>query len=183
MDNVEKLPVSSLETPMLEIVSPLRFAALDAVEDLMNDAFMQVGALLVKACHESGKPLAFNRQACGLAPFLLKQLYEQASAGTLENWLVEEDGNDRYRKISDFLDLYRIQLDGFRSRYPKVFQKWTPEEDAELLRLYHQAADGEGKVRWQEFERKFGRNGNALRIRLGKLGVDLGKEKGTPRRR
>lgn len=183
MDNDEKLPVSSLETPMQEIVSPLRSAALDAIEDLMNDAFMQVGALLVKACHESGKPLTFNRQACGLAPFLLKRLYEQASAGTLENWLVEDAGNDRYRKISDFLDLYRIQLDGFRSRYPKAFHKWSPEEDTELLQLYHQAVDGGGRVRWQDFEKVFGRNGNALRIRLGKLGADLGKEAGTPRRR
>ena len=183
MDNVEKLPISSLETTMLEIVSPLRSAALDAVEDLMNDAFMQVGALLVRACHESGKPLSFNRQACGLAPFLLKQIYEQTSAGTLENWLAEDAGNDRYRKISDFLDLYRIQLDGFRSRYPKAFQKWMPEEDTELLRLYHQAADSGGKVRWHDLERRFGRNSNALRLRLGKLGVDLGEETGTPRRR
>ena len=183
MENVEKLPVSSLETEILEIISPLRSAALDAVEDLMNDAFMQVGELLARACSESGKPLIFNRQACGLAPFLLKQLYEHAAAGTLESWLVENAGDDRYRKISDFLDLYRIQLDGFRSRYPKAFQKWTPEDDAALLSLYHQAADGGRKVRWQELERRFGRNGNALRLRLGRLGVDLGEESGTPRRK
>lgn len=168
---------------MQEIVSPLRSAALDAVEDLMNDAFVQVGAFLVRTCRESGKPLTFNRQVCGLAPFLLKQIYEQAAAGTLENWLIDDAENDRYRKISDFLDLYRIQLDGFRSRYPKAFQKWTQEEDAELMHRYHQTADGGRKVRWQDLEEVFGRNGNALKIRLGRLGVDLGEEAGTPRRR
>ena len=183
MENVEKLPVSSLEIPMLEILSPLRSAALDAVEDLMTEAFMQVGALLARISRESGKQLTFNRQAGGLAPFLLKQIHDHATTGTLERWMTEDAGKDRYRKISDFLDLYRMQQNDFKARFPKAYQKWSPEEDAELLRLYQLASEGGRKVQWKELTSPLERNENAIKIRLGRLGIDLGEEAGVPRRR
>ena len=167
---------------MMETLSPLRSAALDAVEDLMTEAFTQMGDLLLRASRESGKPLSFDRQACGLAPFLVKQIYEHAASGTLEDWL-KNDADDRYRRFFDFLDLRRIQLEGFRSRFPNAYQKWSAEEDAELLRLFHLASEGDRKVRWKELEGFLGRNENAIKIRLGRLGIDLGEEAGVPRRR
>lgn len=183
MENVEKLPVSSLEASMLEILSPLRSAALDAVEDLMNDAYLQVGALLVRASIESGKPLAFDQQTCGLSHFLLKQLYEHACSGSLEQWLFDPAANDHYRRFSDFLNLRRMQLDDFRARFPKAYQKWAPDEDAELLRMYGRASEDGRKIPWKELEASLGRNENAIKLRLSRLGIDLGEEAGIPRRR
>ena len=87
METIEALPVSSLEAQMHEILSPLRSAAQDAVEDLMHEAFAEVGNLLVSTAKDSGKRISFDKQVCGLAPFLLKQIYEQTSAGALEDWL------------------------------------------------------------------------------------------------
>ena len=183
MKTIERLPVSSLETPILEILSPLRSAALDAVEDLMNDAYLQIGSFLVRKRSESDRPLVFDRQTCGLTPFLLKQLFEKASDGTLGDWLFDDVSEDHYRRFYYFLDLRRMQLDDFRSRFPMAFQKWSPEEDAELLRLYHLATEGGQKVLWKELEVALGRNENAIKLRLGRLGIDLGDETGIPRRR
>ena len=182
METIETLPVSSLETQMQEILSPLRSAAHDAVEDLMQEAFTEVGKLLVRTTQESGKRISFNKQVCGLAPFLLKRIYEQTTAGNLSDWLAGNQDNDKFRRFSDFLDLFRMQQDDFRARFPKAYQKWTPEEDAELLRQYTTASDGEKKVHWDEVGRSFGRNANAIKLRLGKLGINLGAEAGIPRR-
>ena len=182
METIETLPVSSLETQMLEILSPIRSAAQDAVEDLMQEAFTEVGNLLIRSSRESGKKLTFDKQVCGLAPFLLKRIYEQTTAGELEGWLAGNPDNDRYRRFSDFLDLFRMQQEDFRTRFPKAYQKWTPEEDAELLRQYAIASDGEKKVHWGELGQSFGRNANAIKLRLGRLGINLGEEAGIPRR-
>lgn len=182
METIDALPVSSLEAQMHEILSPLRSAAQDAVEDLMHEAFAEVGNLLVSTAKDSGKRISFDKQVCGLAPFLLKQIYEQTSAGALEDWLAGNPDNDRYRRFSDFLDLFRMQQEDFRARFPKAFQKWTAEDDAELLRLYAAASDGEKKVSWNELGQTFGRNANAIKLRLGRLGVNLGDESGVPRR-
>ena len=168
---------------MQEILSPLRSAAVDAVEDLMTEAFIQVGALLLCTSREAGRALSFDRQACGLSSYLLKQIYDHAAAGTLEDWLVADAAKDRYRKVSDFLDMYRMQREDLRIRFPRAFQKWTPEEDAELLRPYHAATDGGRKVRWREFVQPFGRNENAVKLRLERLGIDLGDDSGMPRRK
>lgn len=182
MENIETLPASSLEAQMHEILSPLRSAAQDAVEDLMQEAFTSVGKLLVSTARDSGKRISFDKQVCGLAPFLLKHIYDYSMAGELEDWLAGDPDNDRYRRFSDFLDLFRMQQEGFRARFPKAYQKWTPEEDAELLRQYAIASDGEKKVHWDELSHTFDRNVNAIKLRLGRLGINLGKESGVPRR-
>ena len=182
METIETLPASSLEAQMREILSPLRSAAQDAVEDLMQEAFAEVGKLLASTAKDSGKRISFDKQVCGLAPFLLKQIYEQTEAGKLEGWLAGNTDKDRYRRFSDFLDLFRMQQEGFRARFPKAYQKWTPEEDAELLSQYAIASEGKKKVHWNELGHKFGRNANAIKLRRGRLGVNLGIEAGVPRR-
>lgn len=182
METIEILPVSSLEPQMREILSPLRSAAHEAVEDLMFEAFREVGALLARSARESNKNITFDKQACGLAPMLLQQIYAHATDDTLADWLMESAGRDRYRRFSDFLDLYRIQMDDFKLRHPKAFQRWSAEEDAELLRLYDTATANGKKVRWRELEAPTGRNANALKLRLTRLGVDLGDDVGRPRR-
>lgn len=192
MKSDDSLAVSSLETPLRKILSPFRSAAFDTLDDLMQEAFSEVGDFLIRAANEAGKPIAFDRQTCGLAPFLLQRIAAFAQAGTLGEWLATNPDQDRYRRISDFLDLYRIQLGDFRTRFPKAYQKWTQEEDDALLRWYTAEQAGtrsegpegssRGKIRWREAEKDFGRNTNAIKIRLGRLGIDLGAEAGTPRR-
>ncbi len=182
METIETLPVSSLEAQMREILTPLRSAAQDAVEDLMQEAFTELGNLLIRTAKDSGKRISFDKQVCGLAPFLLKRIYEQTTTGEMEGWLAGNPDNDRYRRFSDFLDLFRMQQEDFRTRFPKAYQKWTPEEDAELLRQYAIASDGEKKVHWDKLGLSFGRNANAIKLRLGRLGINLGEDAGIPRR-
>ena len=183
METIDTLPVSGLETPLREILSPLRSAALDAVEDLMYEAFKELGAWLVRTSRDTGKSITFNKQVDGLTPMLLKQIYDHSTDGSLDTWLQDNAARDRYRRISDFLDLYHLQLDGFKTRFPNAFLKWTPEEDAELLQQYHTAKESGGKMPWTRLEKDFGRNENGLKLRLARLGVDLGEQAGRPRRR
>ena len=92
---------------------------------------------------------------------------------------------DRIQLLKEFLDFNSLQMEDFRRRFPNAFKKWTKEEDAMLLESYQleleDATHNEG-VDWDFLAFDLGRNVNAIKLRLEKLGVDLGSEAGRPRR-
>ena len=103
-------------------------------------------------------------------------------AGDLAEWLTSGAAGNKITCISQFLNLNAMQMQELRVRFPRAFMKWTDDEDRALLSLYQEATAQGKKVGWGELARTFGRNTNALRLRLEHLGVDLGDEAGQPRR-
>jgi len=66
-----------------------------------------------------------------------------------------------------FLDLNALNNSVFRMKYPNAFQKWSEEDDKALVRLYNEG------MTWADLSLKFGRNMNALKIRLQSLGYEV----------
>lgn len=178
MENADFFPVSSLETSLAKLLNPLRSAAHDAVDDLMTEAFTALSEVLVRTIRASDLRPSFDKSICGLSPALLRQLYEKGVDGTLKIWLPEALRRDRYRLLTDFLDLYRLRIGEFRTRFPKAYAKWSLEEDTVLLERYKEVESKGTGCPWREWESLFGRNQNALKLRLGKLGIDLGDQTG-----
>ena len=69
-----------------------------------------------------------------------------------------------------------------RARFPRAFTKWVAEEDQTLLAQYQDATAQGQKVNWGALAGRFGRNVNAIKLRLEHLGVNLGPDAGQPRR-
>ncbi len=178
MDPFEPTPVSqpSREMCIQQILDEHRSMAYEALDDLMYETFLAIGRLLAA----SGTPP--ERAVGGLSLYELRQILRHCEADDLADWLAAGADRDKSLYLRDFLNLGRLQMTELRSRYPRAFTKWTPEEDDSLLARYHQQTESGRQVSWSELASAFQRNPNALRLRLGQLGIDLGKDAGRPGR-
>lgn len=186
----------SREARIQAILNEQRALAHDALDDLMHEAFLEIGALLSAPdggdgqgesvggpAGGAGAPEAAPAHAiAGLSPRTLQLIRQHHSAGDLAEWLTSGADGNKSTCISQFLNLNALQMQELRVRFPRAFMKWTDEEDRALLSLYQEAAAQGKKANWGELARTFGRNTNALRLRLEHLGIDLGPEAGQPRR-
>ena len=118
---------------------------------------------------------SFNHPVCGFRPEQIERILELGKAGGPVQWLARLTEAERMAMIMAFMDWDRIRMREFRSRYPKSFMKWEPDEEEALLEMYSQ------KVSWRTLSSHFGRNINAIKLRLQHLGVDLGEEAGRAR--
>ena len=172
----------SREARIQAILNEQRALAHDALDDLMHEAFLEIGALL-SAPDGAGAPAAAPAHAvAGLSSRTLQMIRQHHDAGDLAEWLTSGAEGNKSTCISQFLNLNAMQMQELRVRFPRAFMKWTDDEDRALLSLYQEATAQGKKVGWGELARTFGRNTNALRLRLEHLGVDLGDEAGQPRR-
>ena len=180
---MEQIPNStnaqaSLETRIQQVLDEHRSLAYEALDDLMYEAFLQVGKILTEEGHDAEQPQAVG----GLSSFALRQIRQHTAAGDLTDWLSAGTDGDKSLYMRDFLNLNKLQMDELKLRYPRAFTKWTEAEDDALLACYRQEAQDGQRVPWNRMAKELGRNPNALRIRLGHLGIDLGPEAGRPRR-
>ena len=172
----------SREARIQAILNEQRALAHDALDDLMHEAFLEIGALL-SAPDGAGAPAAAPAPTvAGLSSRTLQMIRQHHDAGDLAEWLTSGAEGNKSTCISQFLNLNAMQMQELRVRFPRAFMKWTDDEDRALLSLYQEATAQGKKVGWGELARTFGRNANALRLRLEHLGVDLGDEAGQPRR-
>jgi hypothetical protein len=167
----------SRETQIQQILDEHRSLANEALDDFLYEAFLEVGALLTKTGDSDG-PI---RAAGGLSSHALQRIREHVAAGDLADWLSVGADGDKSLYIRDFLNLGRLQAEELRARYPRAYSKWTDAEDEALLSSYQQVAQPGQRIPWSRMAEQLGRNPNALKIRLGHLGVDLGPETAHPR--
>ena len=178
------LPASqTVEARIQTILDEQRAQAHDALDDLMYESFLEIGALLSAPAGGSAAPEAAPARAvAGLSPRTLQLIRQHHGAGDLAEWLTTGAGGNKSTCIYQFLNLNAMQMQELRSRYPRAFLKWTDEEDKALLSQYQETTAQGARTDWGALARQFGRNANALRLRLEHLGVDLGPEAGQPRR-
>ena len=160
---------------MNEILSSHRKVADEAVADVMLDAFREVGAFLAETEEAEGAVLEFDKGAGAFKPEDLEKVLVHWRKQDLVEWFIGLSELERTTLMSRFLDYDRMRIQEFRARYPKAFMKWSAEEDAELSAMYS------GQCSWREMSAHFGRNTNALKLRLERLGFDLGANAGRSR--
>ena len=178
MDPINTLPASapSWEVSVRQILDRQRALAHDALDDLMYESFLEIGQLLGETAATPGRAVG------GLSAFALLQIRQHFLSGDLKDWLMAGADGDKTLYLRDFLNFNMLQMNELKQRYPRAFTKWTPEEDAALLARYQQDSEGGKRVPWGRIARDLGRNPNAVPLRLGYLGIDLGPESGRPRR-
>ena len=169
----------SVETRISAILDEHRALAHDTLDDLMHESFLEIGALLSTPAEGAAAP---ERAVGGLSPRTLQLIRQHHDAGDLAEWLTTGAGGNKSTCISQFLNLNALQMQELRARFPRAFTKWAAEEDQTLLAQYQDATAQGQKVNWGALAGRFGRNVNALKLRLEHLGVDLGPDAGRPRR-
>ena len=170
------LPASqTVEARIQAILDEQRAQAHDALDDLMYESFLEIGALL-------SAPDTPARAVAGLSPRTLQLIRQHHDAGDLAEWLAAGAGGAKCICISQFLNLNALQMQELRARFPRAFTKWAAEEDQTLLAQYQDATAQGQKVNWGALAGRFGRNVNAIKLRLEHLGVNLGPDAGHSRR-
>ena len=142
--------------------------ALEALKEEAARAFDELGEAVYSAGQQSGEGIDFDSGAGGLSRDLLQRITKHSSAaGGCKAWLESLPEEECSLILINFLDTDSIRRTAFRRRYPMAGSKWDPEEDAALVETYRTGGS------LKALSDTLGRNINALRLRLEKLGVDL----------
>ena len=169
------------EAQIQAVLKEQRALAHDTLDDLMHEAFLEIGVILSSQTADAPDTLP-DKAISGLSPKTLQLIRQHHGAGDLAEWLSADAGGSKSIVISQFLNLNAMQLQELRTRFPRAFMKWEEQEDAALLSAYQEETSQGQKVDWGRLSERFGRNTNALRLRLEHLGIDLGDEAGHSRR-
>ena len=172
----QTVPQPSRETRIQQILKENCSIAHEALEELMYEAFLEVGNVLAETEEVPVKAVQ------GLSAFALQQIRHHTLSGDLADWLAGGADGDKSLYLRDFLNLNKLQMVELRTRYPRAFSKWTPEEDETLLTRYQTESEGGKRIPWGRMASDLERNPNALRLRLEHLGIDLGSEAGRTHR-
>lgn len=162
--------------PRLEaILASQRSIAYDALTDILMDALNAIAETLDTELTPDCDGWEFNRTVCGFRPEQLEKVVKNGTPERMMNWFTVMTEQERMSFLTSLLDLERLRMNDFRSRYPNSFLKWSAAEDEALLEMY-----GSG-CSWKALSDHFGRNVNALKLRLQHLGIDLGPDSARPR--
>jgi hypothetical protein len=170
-----KKKISETTASMRDILAPHRSIVYDAITDIMLEALTEVCDFLKVEEAENDEGWAFDRSVCGFKPAQLSGVYAHGKDGDLVSWVAELPEVERMGLLMAFLDWDRVRMLDFRTRYPNSFMRWEQADDESLLEMYA------SKPSWSTLSRHFGRNVNAIKLRLQHLGVDLGSEAGRSR--
>ena len=166
----------SEEAPRLEaVLAPHRSIAYDALTDIMMDALRDVSEWM-NADECSGLDgWEFDRDVCGFRQEQLEKVFISGGGDRLLHWVAGMQEQDRLSLLMSFLDWDRLRMNDFRARYPNSFLKWSNSDDEALLEMYSSGSS------WRTLSNHFGRNVNAIKLRLQHLGIDLGADAGRSR--
>jgi DNA helicase-4 len=134
---------------------------------LQSDA--QICAAIVRGQKSSQHLLSFNinriRQNLKINPQIDKKFYLFILADNKAEEVDLKNQVNDFSKAVTIEDQKNFNLQEFRSKYPKAYEKWTAEEDHDLTFRYIEGAS------ISELAIIFQRNSGAIRSRLHKLGL------------
>lgn len=152
-----------------------RSIAYDALTDILMDSLTAVAETLDTELTPEYEGWEFDRAVCGFRPEQMEMLVKNGSPERLLRWFSVLSEQEKMALLIPFLDWDRLRMSEFRTRYPNSFLKWSAADDETLLEMY-----GTGSS-WQTLSGHFGRNVNAVKLRLQHLGIDLGPDSARPR--
>ena len=170
-----KKKISEESTRLEAILAPHRSIALDALTDIMIEALDELAGYLNTDEFIDSDGWEFDRGVCGFRQEQLKKVFLSGGGERLLHWVAGMQEQERLLLLMAFLNWDRLRMNDFRARYPNSFLKWTSADDESLLEMYSSGNS------WRTLSDHFGRNVNAIKLRLQHLGIDLGAEAGRPR--
>lgn len=174
MENTETTRFFDLEARVADIVEQYRKEAYAFVEEMMWNAFDEIGQAVLECQYESegGDPetaahfareytyVMSTRKIAGLSSRTIHEIVRIADAGG-DFTAVPADKKSGF--LLDFLKARTISFNATRALYPNYLKPWTRDDDDELMRMY---ADG---VPIKKLAVHFGRNEGAIEARIDKL--------------
>ena len=168
--------LSEVRDSIKTLIESQREVATEAVIDIMTETCTAIGQMIVEYEENSWENLFMGDKS---TPWLtedeLRLINEKSREGELQEWFRSLDNQRLVAMASRFLDFDKMRREAFRQKFPSSFKKWSEEDDAILRDMY------ESNCPWDEMSSFFGRNINAVKLRLQKLGFDLGPETAYPR--
>lgn len=168
-----KKKISELAPNLEAVLVPHRSIAYDALTDVLMDALEEVLLLLKK--EEADEGFEFDKRVCGFRPEQMERLTKCEDSEKLLHWISGMSEQERLSLLMAFLNWDEIRMREFRARFPNSFMKWSTSDDDELRRMYAAGST------WRSLSNHFGRNVNAIKLRLQHLGIDLGADAASAR--
>jgi len=170
-----KKRISELAPNMEAVLAPHRGIAYDALTDVLMDALEEVLLLLNGEASGADEGLEFDKRVCGFRPEQMERISKCENPEKLLHWVSGMADQERLSLLMAFLNWDEIRMREFRARFPNSFMKWNPSDDDELRRMYAAGST------WRALSNHFGRNVNAIKLRLQHLGIDLGADAASSR--
>lgn len=174
MENTDTATLFDIEARVAEIVEKYRKEAYAFVEEMMWNAFYEVGNLILECetkSHEEEGELGVHyareytyimcrRAVNGITS---KTLHEIVSIVRGGNGFEEVAAKKRPGFLMDFLKARSLSFEATRAVYPNYLKPWTKEADQELKDLMKSG------LSLKKVAEKMGRNPGAIEARLVKL--------------
>ena len=174
MENTDTTTLFDIEARVAEIVEKYRKEAYAFVEEMMWNAFEEVGRSILECearSHEDDGELSVHyareytyimcrRSVNGLTAKTLHEIVRLVRAG--EGFGVVPD-NVKPGLLMDFLKARSLSFAATRAQYPNYLKPWTKEADQQLLELM------ESGLSLKKVAERMGRNPGAVEARLAKL--------------
>ena len=170
-----KKKISENSAILENVLAPHRSIAQDALIDIMIEALDELAGYLNTDEFIDADGWEFDRDVCGFRHEQLEKVFLSGGGERLLHWVAGMQEQERLSLLMAFLNWDRLRMNDFRAKYPNSFQKWAPADDEALLEMYKSGSS------WRTLSDHFGRNVNAIKLRLQRLGIDLGAEAGRPR--
>ena len=174
MENIDTATLFDIEARVAEIVEKYRKEAYAFVEEMMWNAFAEVGKAILKCQYESEGDdpesathfareytyLMSARKVAGLSSRTIHEIVRIAQSGE-DYTSIPADRKSGF--LMDFLKARTLSFNATRELYPNYLKPWTEEDDQELMRMYEKG------VSLKKMAHHFGRNDGAVRARIEKL--------------
>ena len=174
MENTDSTKILDLEAHVADIVEQYRKEAYAFVEEMMWNAFTEIGQAILECERESDgddpeSAMHFAREytyvmsvrkIAGLSSRTLHEIVKIAHSGG-DYAKVPTDKKSIF--LLDFLKARTLSFNATRELYPNYLKPWTEKDDQELMRMH------EGGVSFKKLAHHFGRNEGAVRSRVEKL--------------
>ena len=174
MENTDSTKIFDLEAHVADIVEQYRKEAYAFVEEMMWNAFTEIGQAVLACEHESegGDPetaahfareytyVMSTRKIAGLSSRTIHEIVRIADAGG-DFTAVPADKKSGF--LLDFLKARTLSFNATRELYPNYLKPWTEKDDRDLMRMHEEG------VNLKKMAHHFGRNEGAVRARVEKL--------------
>lgn len=174
MENTDKQTLFDLEARVADIVEKSRRETYVFVEEMMWNAFTEIGQCILDCEHRSmdddidmaahwAREYSYIMTTKNIAGLTSRTLQGIVAILRRDGGFEKVPADMKPGFLLDFLKARTISFNATRALYPNYLKPWTRDDDDELMRMY---ADG---VPIKRLAVHFGRNEGAIEARIDKL--------------
>lgn len=174
MENTDSTQLFDLEARVAGIVEQYRKEAYAFIEEMMWNAFTEVGQAVLECERESqgddteramhfAREYTFVMSTRGIAGLTSRTLHEILRIAHSGGDYASVPADRKSGFLMDFLKARTLSFNATRALYPNYLKPWTGKDDEELLRMHEEG------VSFKKIAQHFGRNEGAVRARIEKL--------------